>query len=51
LVYAARGTDVWATIVDGEVLVRDFRPLFLDPVGIAAEARSEARALVSRAGI
>lgn len=51
LVYAARGTDVRATIVDGEVLVRDFRPLFLDPVGIAAEARSEARALVSRAGI
>ena len=51
LVYAARGTDVAATIVDGEVLVSDFALTHLDPAEIAAEARTEARALASRAGI
>ena len=51
LVYAARGTDVRATIVDGEVLVRDGRPVRLDPAAIAAEARDEARRLAIRAGI
>ncbi|MCX6552054.1 MAG: amidohydrolase family protein, partial [Acidobacteria bacterium] len=51
LVYAARGTDVRATIVDGEVLVRDFRPVHLDPAEVAAEARTAARDLASRAGL
>ena len=51
LTYAARGTDVRAAIVDGEVLVRDFAPVHLDPAEIAAEARAEARALAARAGI
>ncbi|MEI6668075.1 MAG: 5'-deoxyadenosine deaminase [Acidobacteriota bacterium] len=51
LVYAARGTDVRATIVDGHILVRDFVPVHLDPVEIAADARDAAKALVSRAGI
>ncbi|MCX6539584.1 MAG: 5'-deoxyadenosine deaminase [Acidobacteria bacterium] len=51
LTYAARGTDVRATIVDGQVLVRDFAPVHLDPAEIAAEARTEARALAARAGI
>ena len=31
LVYAARGTDVRTTIVDGEVLVDDVAPLRVDP--------------------
>jgi len=51
LTYAARGTDVRAAIVDGEVLVRDFAPVHLDLAEIAAEARAEARALAARAGI
>jgi 5-methylthioadenosine/S-adenosylhomocysteine deaminase len=50
LVYAARGTDVRATIVDGEVLVRDAAPVRLDPAAIAAEARDQARGLALRAG-
>jgi len=50
LVYAARPTDVRATIVDGEVLVRDFQPTSLDPEAIVAEARAAARDLRSRAG-
>jgi 5-methylthioadenosine/S-adenosylhomocysteine deaminase len=50
LVYAARGTDVRATVVDGQVLVRDYAPVHLDPAAVAADARSAARALVSRAG-
>jgi 5-methylthioadenosine/S-adenosylhomocysteine deaminase len=50
-VYAARGTDVRATIVDGEVLVRDARPVRLDPAAIAAQAREEARHLAIRAGL
>ncbi len=51
LTYAARGTDVRATIVDGQVLVRDFAPVHLDPGEIAAAARIEARELAVRAGI
>ena len=50
LVYAARGTDVRATIVDGEVLVDDFRAVRWDPVDLARDARREAAALASRAG-
>jgi 5-methylthioadenosine/S-adenosylhomocysteine deaminase len=51
LVYAGRGSDVRTTIVDGEVLVDDFRPLRVDRAELAAEARAAARTLVSRAGI
>jgi 5-methylthioadenosine/S-adenosylhomocysteine deaminase len=51
LVYAARGTDVRHTVVDGQVLVRDARPVRVDPAEIAANARVEAAALVARAGI
>ena len=51
LTYAARATDVRATLVDGEVLVRDYAPVHLDRAEIAAQARAEARALASRAGI
>jgi 5-methylthioadenosine/S-adenosylhomocysteine deaminase len=49
LVYAARGTDVRLTMVDGEILVRDFAPVRLDPVEIAADARHAAAALAARA--
>jgi len=51
LVYAARGTDVRHTVVGGEVLVRDCRPVHMDPVEVAAGARAEAAALAARAGI
>ena len=51
LVYAARGTDVRHTVVDGEVLVRDARLVRVDPAEIAANARVEAAALFARAGI
>ena len=40
LVYAARGSDVRTTIVDGEVLVDDFAPL----PSIAPRSRSRPRA-------
>jgi len=51
MVYASRGTDVRTTIVDGEVLIDDFRPTRWDFRDIAAIARAEATALASRAGI
>jgi 5-methylthioadenosine/S-adenosylhomocysteine deaminase len=51
LVYAARGPDVRHTVVDGEVLVRDGRPVRVDPAEVATDARREAAALAARAGI
>ena len=49
LVYAARGSDVRTTIVDGEVLVDDFVPLRVDRAQVVAEARAGgARAGVAR---
>jgi 5-methylthioadenosine/S-adenosylhomocysteine deaminase len=51
LVYAARGSDVRTTIVDGEVLVDEFAPVRVDPAEVAAEAREAARELASRAGV
>ena len=51
LVYAARGSDVRATIVDGEVLVDEFTPLRVDRAQVAAAARAAARDLAARAGI
>lgn len=51
IVYAARGSDVRATIVDGELLVDDFLPVRVDRAAIAGEARAAARDLASRAGI
>jgi 5-methylthioadenosine/S-adenosylhomocysteine deaminase len=49
LVYAARGPDVRTTLVDGEVLVAEGRPVRVDPADIVAEARSAARVLAARA--
>jgi 5-methylthioadenosine/S-adenosylhomocysteine deaminase len=51
LVYAARGSDVRTTIVDGEVLVDEFTPVRLDRTDVAIAAREAARALATRAGI
>jgi 5-methylthioadenosine/S-adenosylhomocysteine deaminase len=51
LVYAARGSDVRTTIVDGEVLVENFLPVRVDRAEVAAEARTAARALASSAGL
>jgi len=51
LVYAARGSDVRTTIVDGEVLVDDFAPVRVDRAATAAEGRAAARDLAARAGI
>jgi 5-methylthioadenosine/S-adenosylhomocysteine deaminase len=49
LVYAARGTDVTTTIVDGELLVEHGQPLRVDPAEVIAEARTAARELAMRA--
>jgi 5-methylthioadenosine/S-adenosylhomocysteine deaminase len=51
LVYAARGSDVRTTVVDGELLVDDFAPLRVDPAEVAAEARAAAGRLAARAGV
>jgi cytosine/adenosine deaminase-related metal-dependent hydrolase len=45
LVYAARGTDVRLTMVDGAVLVRDFALLHDDVAAITAEGRAAAHTL------
>jgi 5-methylthioadenosine/S-adenosylhomocysteine deaminase len=51
LVYACRGTDVRATIVDGEMLVHGGTLTRMDGGAIAATARVEAKRLYSRAGL
>jgi len=51
IVYAARGSDVRTTIVDGEVLVDDFTPVRVDRAEVAAEARTVGRELASKAGV
>lgn len=51
IVYAARGTDVRTTIVDGHVLVDEFRPVRWDAGEIARTARAEATALARRANL
>jgi 5-methylthioadenosine/S-adenosylhomocysteine deaminase len=51
LVYAARGSDVRTTIVDGEVLVDDFALLRIDRAEVVAAARTAAHELAVRAQI
>jgi 5-methylthioadenosine/S-adenosylhomocysteine deaminase len=51
LVYAARGSDVRTTIVDGGVLVHDFAPVRVDRGDIAVQARRAAKDLAERAGV
>jgi 5-methylthioadenosine/S-adenosylhomocysteine deaminase len=49
LVYAARGSDVRTTFVDGELLVDEFAPVRVDRAEIAVQARQAALALAKRA--
>lgn len=51
LAYAARGTDVRFTMVDGEVLVDKFALVELDAAEIAAEAKAAAAELCARARV
>jgi 5-methylthioadenosine/S-adenosylhomocysteine deaminase len=51
VVYAARGSDVRCTVVDGDVLVADFAPARVDPAEVAAQARQAAARLGRRAGV
>jgi len=51
IVYAARGSDVRTTIVDGDLLVHDFAPLRVDRRQVAIEARAAAKDLAARAGV
>jgi 5-methylthioadenosine/S-adenosylhomocysteine deaminase len=51
IVYAARGSDVRLTMVDGEVLVDEFALTRMDQAEVTAEAASATRALASRAGV
>jgi 5-methylthioadenosine/S-adenosylhomocysteine deaminase len=51
LVYSARGTDVWASLVDGELLVREGQLVRDDAAAIAADVRTQARALLARAAV
>jgi 5-methylthioadenosine/S-adenosylhomocysteine deaminase len=50
LVYAARGSDVRTTLVDGEILVDEFTPVRVDRAEVAVASRAAARDLASRAG-
>ena len=49
LVYAARGTDVRLTMVDGTVLVEDGQLVSIDKDEVVAAARGASRALAARA--
>ncbi len=49
LVYAARGSDVRTTIVDGVLLVDEFAPIRVDRREIAIQARAAALTLARRA--
>lgn len=51
IVYTSRGTNVRLTMVDGEILVDQFRATRWDAAALAATARVEATALARRAGI
>jgi 5-methylthioadenosine/S-adenosylhomocysteine deaminase len=51
LVYAARGTDVRTTIVDGEILVDNFVAVRVDRDEVVREARAAARTLARRAAV
>jgi 5-methylthioadenosine/S-adenosylhomocysteine deaminase len=51
LAFAARGSDVRMTMVDGEILVDQFALTRLDARAVADEARRAAAELITRAGI
>jgi 5-methylthioadenosine/S-adenosylhomocysteine deaminase len=51
LVYAARGSDVRLTMVDGELLVNEFALVNEEVADIMADARTAAATLAARAGV
>jgi 5-methylthioadenosine/S-adenosylhomocysteine deaminase len=51
LVYSAIASDVRATIVDGQLLMREGEFLTLNEASVIEEANREARALAERAGV
>src|SRR5262245_17529076 len=51
IVYSGAAHDVRTTIVDGAVVVDDFRPIQWDPAELTADARREATALAARANL
>lgn len=51
LVYNASGSDVDTVIVDGQILMRDKRVLFVDEEALLAEARAGCARLFERAGM
>jgi 5-methylthioadenosine/S-adenosylhomocysteine deaminase len=51
IVYAARGSDVRLTMVDGEILVDEFALTRMDKQEVAARSAVAARELASRAGL
>jgi 5-methylthioadenosine/S-adenosylhomocysteine deaminase len=51
LVYSARGSDVWMTIVGGRVIVEGGRCISVDVPAILEEAQARAAELVDRAGL
>ena len=51
LVYAARGSDVRTTIVEGELLVDEFAPVRVDRAEVVIQSRTASRELAHRAGI
>ncbi len=51
LVYAARGTDVRLTMVDGDVLVNNFALVHQDVTGITSDARTAAATLAARCDV
>jgi 5-methylthioadenosine/S-adenosylhomocysteine deaminase len=51
LVYAARGSDVRLTVVDGRPLVEEGRLTWADPEEIVAHAHEASRRLAARAGL
>jgi 5-methylthioadenosine/S-adenosylhomocysteine deaminase len=51
IVYAARGTDVSLTMVDGHILVRDFTLMKMDAAAVADEGRRAAAEVARTAGL
>ena len=51
LVYSAQPSDVRATIIDGQIVMREGKLLTLDEAGVIEEANREASALAARAGL
>jgi cytosine/adenosine deaminase-related metal-dependent hydrolase len=51
LVYSAQPSDVRATIIDGQIVMREGKLLTLDEASVIEEANREASALAARAGL